>query len=223
VSEVWNKAQKFEAAYWSEALSKEADWESRFFHGRSVHEIIWRRFGVAPMDWSGKVVVDIGCGPTGRLSSAVNATKIAIDPLWDDYQAMQGANCADYTHGYSLPAEQFVPELEQIADVVVCLNALDHCDDPLVVIENMWRYCKPNGVGFLSTDCDYVEDDLFHPSRMDAASIERVASRAGWTLGRRMKGKCWPVIEDGVIKEWWDSWAPGIIAYHWWMWKEPLC
>jgi SAM-dependent methyltransferase len=45
-----------------------------------------------------------------------------------------------------------LPLLDDLADLVICRNALDHMFDPAITTRELWRILKPEGALFLSVD-----------------------------------------------------------------------
>ena len=95
----------------------------------------------------GKTVVSLGCGCTGDLAAFPAAVKIAIDPLLYAYQQL-GMLVRDETGSrtvyLSLAAEN-LPLLDDLADLVICRNALDHMPDPAVSVQEIWRVLNQDG------------------------------------------------------------------------------
>jgi len=213
-SKVWKRAQELELAFWQEGCaSGRTPSNSTPEHSR----LIWERFGVTPKDWAGKVILDVGCGPTARLwCFAARSTIAAIDPLMAHYAELPGGSLQSYQLRIEGRAESFCDSYEQSFDVVVCLNTLDHTDRPPLVVENMFRYCKPGGIGVLSTDCNRMHDAM-HPHAFHHYEVETMILDAGWTIVKRARGKSFPMMNEDGIAYWMEGWSPGATAYHWWL------
>ncbi len=101
-----------------------------------------------------KTVVSIGCGCTGDLATFPAAVKIALDPLLYVYQKL-GLLIADRagapTVYLSLGAET-LPLLDDLADLVICRNALDHMPKPELALAEIRRILKSDGSFFASVD-----------------------------------------------------------------------
>lgn len=102
-----------------------------------------------------KTVVNIGSGCTAELAAWPARTKVAIDPLVYVYQKL----------GMMLPdAEGTTPTIylacgvedlmliDDMADLVMCRNALDHMHEPDDALRHMWRILKGEGTLYLSVD-----------------------------------------------------------------------
>ena len=104
--------------------------------------------------FEGKTVVSLGCGCTGDLAAFPAGVKIAIDPLLYAYQQLGmlvRAETGSRTVYLSLGAEN-LPLLDDLADLVICRNALDHMPDPAVVVKEIWRVLNHDGALFISVD-----------------------------------------------------------------------
>ena len=86
----------------------------------------------------GLEVLDVGCGPRTMLEFFPRCKRTLIEPLGEEYKKLHEFLNGDPMH--SVPAEQFIPELEGKMDFVWCHNVLDHCYDWKMVLENMFRY-----------------------------------------------------------------------------------
>lgn len=102
-----------------------------------------------------KTVVTIGCGCTADLVAWPAAAKIAIDPLLYTYQKlgmlMDDAPGTARTLYLSMSAEE-LPLLDDVADLVLCRNALDHMPDPSCGLAEMRRILNGDGLLFVSVD-----------------------------------------------------------------------
>jgi SAM-dependent methyltransferase len=116
----------------------------------------------------GRQCLEVGCGPFGYLAPCRwLKRRIFIDPLIDEYRSAQlrltGRTLftADVkTH--ACPAELLIPSLVDAIDgLIVCRNAIDHCEDPLAVLANLSAYAAP-GSYFL------FWSDIWHLSAPDA-------------------------------------------------------
>ncbi|PYN36272.1 MAG: hypothetical protein DME01_08765 [Candidatus Rokuibacteriota bacterium] len=138
------------------------------------------RFLGRDSDWfRDKTVVSIGCGCTGDLAAFPAAVKIAIDPLLNLYQQL-GMLLADETGGrtvyLSIGAED-LPLTDEVADVIICRNALDHMHDPSAALSELSRILRDDGALFVSVDIGGLptpdEPTVFTVDSLRAALRER--------------------------------------------------
>ena len=150
-----------------------------------------------PEGWLGdKVVVAVGSGCACELRAWPAALKIEVDPLLYVYQqlGMLLDDRPDAPPTLRLAVEiEDLPLLDELADVVVCRNALDHVADPAAGLDEMWRILKKGGIFFLSVDLGGEptpdEPNPFSPGQVEAMIPGRfeIAARseghrphAGW-------------------------------------------
>lgn len=214
-------AQVAEWEHWRNRLA--ADVGRTHEHARSsardLSRLLWERFRVRPEDWSAKIVVDIGCGPTARCAAFQQSQVFGIDPLLDRYRELPGGLLQDYARLYALPAEHHIMEVDGLADFAVCMNCLDHCYDPRAVIGNMAAYMKDGGSGFLSVDIN-VAPSVMHPLRITCAGVESLLSQAGLIVMAKESGKAYPIIHDRRVTGWQNGWSADAVASHWWFAKK---
>jgi len=125
--------------------------------------------------------VDVGCGPYPTLLHApTGVMSIMIDPLMKHYfhHALVPPNA---TRPNRLFLEGFVENLplaDECADVVMCLNALDHVDQPWVGLTELTRILKVGGYLILEVDVG-GETDFMHPHSFSAEELAANAARVG--------------------------------------------
>ena len=129
--------------------------EERLAYSRMLLDEVLGACGRDPAWLTDKTVVTVGCGCTGDLVTWPVAVKIAVDPLLYTYQKLgmlvQDAPGTVSTVHLSVGIQE-LPLLDDVADVVICRNALDHVPDPAVMLHQIRRILKPAGVVFLSVD-----------------------------------------------------------------------
>ena len=84
-------------------------------------------FGLDAGFYSGRAVLDIGCGPRGSLEWAAEARRrVGLDPLADDYRELgTDAHAMEYVAAGS----EAMPFGDGEFDIVTSINSLDHVDD----------------------------------------------------------------------------------------------
>lgn len=128
-----------------------------FFNGQKEE---WSEFAAYISD---KTCLEVGAGPCGALVGWWWVRRrIVIDPLVTEYRRItlelfERTWYTDEIELLALPGERLVGELVGMIDgAVICRNTLDHCENPMSVLENIAAYCRPGCYLLLWTD-------LWHP------------------------------------------------------------
>ena len=107
-------------------------------------------FGIPKGYYSGKKVLDIGCGPLGSLEWAyMTAQRIGLDCLADKYRRWTKGHKMSYVNARS----EDIPFPDSCFDVVSSFNSLDHVDDLGQTISEIKRVLRPGGQFLLLVDC----------------------------------------------------------------------
>jgi hypothetical protein len=106
--------------------------------------------------------------------------------------------------GYSVAAETRVATIVgKIDGLIVCRNCLDHCDDPLVVLQNIAEYATPRCWLFLWTDIWHLHGpDEGHQNITRSQSVMRaLLDGLGFEIIQegRVIGKSAECVEFGCI------------------------
>lgn len=151
---------------WEEATSKGSLWQTEndiWFQGDVK---LWRGFVDYVKD---KKCLEIGSGPFGYIGGCYwISNRYIIDPLIDFYREaeLRVLGKTFFTEDiktYNCPAEQIIEELVgEINGFIMCRNALDHCEDSLVILENISRYAKSGCYFLLWTDVWHASLDEGH-------------------------------------------------------------
>ena len=175
----WRRSQtELELNYWVHQYPKEVPQGK----GLKEHyqECYWSlnrsMFKTIPVDYTGKTVVDIGCGPFGSLDFRSARVLIGVESLARDYQNHYGFD--ENFVVIDAPAEQ-IPLLDGVADVVVCINALDHFHKPYSALEEMVRLCKAGGHFLLATDVGGTPD---HPCNINRRHLDEFIKTSGFDV-----------------------------------------
>lgn len=162
----WTDSQRNELAFWraQHATGNLEQW----------HRVGWYRNVCFPgwlprQCFDGKVLYDIGSGPEGVLHYVGDAAlrKIAVDPLMDLFKEVGYVVNKNGVESYAGDGEMLGP-VEVLAntgkaDVVFCLNCLDHCRAPGDVLRNCRDLLKPGGELVLCCDMRPTELlDAYH-------------------------------------------------------------
>jgi SAM-dependent methyltransferase len=110
-------------------------------------------YGLKREDYSGKRVIDIGCGPRGSLEWATTAAeRVGLDPLVAKYLKLgAGSHAMKYVEA----ASESIPFPDGYFDIVTCLNALDHVDDFQRTMAEIKRITRPGGLFLVSVEIDH--------------------------------------------------------------------
>jgi len=174
------------------------------------------RLGFSRDQFAESTVIDVGPGPTGRLSWLQFGRLIGIDPLYEEYLKLPDARFEPYTEVHNAPAEQRLHFLESVADAVLSLNCLDHGYDFCASVINIRSYLKPGGLFCLSmgVDIPFPANDG-HPLLLTHQFVTRFLDAAGFAIQRIDSGRCYP-LPDGT----WHETYSGGPAWHWWTTKR---
>ena len=139
--EKWEKIhQPYEFNYWKEKGIFDYSNEEYFVE---YWMNIWKWINVIP----GREVLDIGSGPRPVMKEGY-----VIEPLGKRYIEIAKKSWWENIILYAKPAEEFIQELQNKFNFILCWNSIDHSYDPLKVLENINRYLKEGGILVLATD-----------------------------------------------------------------------
>lgn len=123
-------------------------WTSRARHEERLRNEHYEEYFTEPFDldpawFSGKRLLDVGCGPRGSLVWAERASlRIGVDPLVDAYRRFGIRNHGMY---YVAGRAEELPFPDGSFDVVSSLNSLDHVEDVDVSAKEMARVTAQGG------------------------------------------------------------------------------
>ena len=116
-------------------------------------KLLFLGFGFSRNQFANKTILDMGAGSKLRTLYFADAKIIALEPLADDYlNKVEYSDLKKADEVYSLPAEDFIPELVERVDFCISINVLDHCYNFQKVCQNIYKYLKHGGTAFLSFD-----------------------------------------------------------------------
>ena len=137
-SERWNRAQVAEKKFW---LSTKDSWSiqnpTRYWHGILAHG-----FNLDYNFFSGKSVLEVGCGPSGVIFSLDNAkSRVGLEPMNLDGLVNDEKKKLIIKKGVG----EEIPFENDSFDTVISFNALDHSVNPVQVIREIHRVLRPDG------------------------------------------------------------------------------
>ena len=164
----WGIANDFHAAwkiyqkdlYGPEEYSKRIDQKSR--------EVL-EDFYETGTDFTGKTVLDVGCGTRGILPIIKAAVKIGLDPTINKVSSQ-----FTYDPGivYISHKAEDIPLGTATIDIVTCNNALNHFQDPKAALDEMHRILRPGGLLLLEV---FIErQNIAHTVAFTPESLENL-------------------------------------------------
>lgn len=175
----WQASQRLELDFWKH-WTQAAPYRNLDIPKYWAGEL--ERFGCSPDLFSGKRVVDIGCGPYGLIHFLDNAAgRIRIDPLLPEYQTRMPL--PDPQLSLSALGEH-LPLAANSADIAICFNALDHMCDPAAALAEIRRVLHPGGTLLLMIHTfpawtrPFFWVDRLHPHHWTASGFVSQVSRS---------------------------------------------
>lgn len=125
------------------------EWAEEYLTYCHRSESFRSRWQAALGDWTGKIVVDIGCGPGNIFATLQGKPKLLIG-VDVAPKSLELAKQAGYTP--LLADATALPFISGFADIVTLNAALHHCEDMEAMLTEAARLVKPGGL--LVTDHD---------------------------------------------------------------------
>lgn len=145
-------------------------------------------FGFSETDFQGKTIVDVGAGSRLMTTFFKDAEIYVIEPLAEQYlQEITWSDLKCAKKVFSTPAEQFIPELENTADFIFSVNAIDHCFEFEKIIGNLYKYAKKDARLFLSFDRHYFTDEM-HPLKLTKKLCDTIFTKHGFKIEKHTTG-----------------------------------
>ena len=131
--------QEMEILYWRLNLKRSGN---KFYNGHFEYYYT-RLFDLDPAYFTGKQMLDIGCGPLGSIEWAkMAARRVGADPLAKKYIRLNGgAQDMEYVEASS----EALPFEDGEFDIVSCFNALDHVENVDAAIAEAERVLAHGG------------------------------------------------------------------------------
>ena len=134
----------------------------------------------------GEKIVELGCGLSPMLTFADNfATKIGVD---FSQETIKEANEAYKNVLYVLSDVVYTPFPNESFDAVVSGEVIEHIEDPKMLIEEMDRICKKEGIMIISTP--HLEfTDPEHLWEFDEQDFNEIGWETETVQSDRFKGR----------------------------------
>lgn len=133
--EEWKHLQEEEASTW--LLKDPEEFKNKANRETARYPLMIKQMGLNNIHTVDMTVLDIGGGPVGLSHYLPAKRRIILDPLTDEYKKMYPCSAHIKGEGESIPFE------DASIDLVIITNALDHCENPIKVLEEATRVLKP--------------------------------------------------------------------------------
>ena len=148
----------FEYLYWWISFKKEGVLGNEFYR-----KFYLDYFQLDMSFYSGKKILDIGCGPRGSLEWTEGADCYGLDPLVSKYKKLGiDKHRMTYVEGCC----ESIPFEDEYFDIISSFNSLDHVDDLNQSIKEIKRVLCSGGYFLLITDV-HKDPTLCEPSGFD--------------------------------------------------------
>ncbi|MFA7289122.1 MAG: methyltransferase domain-containing protein [Melioribacteraceae bacterium] len=151
------------------------------------NDFLFKHWGFNEFDYENKVIIDIGAGSKLRSKYFRGSKIIAIEPLADKFvKKIDFCDLREAYKIYSLPAENMIEELKGIADLIICINVLDHVDNYQKVLNAAYFYLKNDGRFLLSVDL-HETATIEHSVSLDEGKLESHFVKSNIRVLRKIK------------------------------------
>ena len=186
--ERWQQAQEYEESYWLR-IAREG-----YFHipkplFETWHPLVqaWKVWALGHTydDLQDKILLEVGCGPLGVAAASPVPRTIGLDPLAKQYAKVYPLH--KHPCQYLGAAGEAIPLADCSVDLAVCINALDHMQNPLQTLKEIHRVLKPKGRLLLELHL-HGETDAGHPTQFELSEVKELLARAGYRI---LHGTVW--------------------------------
>ncbi len=203
----WRVAQFLELLWWKRYLRQKSPaeylaWKRNYW--KHFFETLTPHLKIRETDF----IIELGCGPAGCFTWFTKNKIIAIDPLIESYDAqLKHFSKADYPNTLFVAStiEDFLPE--QKADVVLCINAINHVDDIAKAMNNLCNAVQPGGKLVLSIDAHkygwmkwlfkLIPADALHPHQCTLNEYVELLQSASFEVETVL------MMKKGVVFDYW--------------------
>jgi hypothetical protein len=150
-----------------------------------LNQSLFEGFGFTADQLAGNTVVDVGAGSHLRTKFFKNARIVAVEPLADSYMnGIDWCELADADVVHAVAAEAKIEDLVGEAELVTCINVLDHTYDPGAILDNIHAYLSTSGRFLLSVDLHGETSDGMHPVELTLPNLVELAEAHGFVVER---------------------------------------
>lgn len=158
--------EEMEMAYWRLNLRKS---NGQFYNGH-FEEYFTNLFDLDKSFYTGKSVLDIGCGPLGSLEWADNAVRrVGADTLGDRYLKL---NKGTQSMAYIKAGAESLPFEDASFEIVSLFNSLDHVEDVNAAVKEAQRVLCVGGTLLLIVEVDH-KPTITEPQTVDETLLHR--------------------------------------------------
>ncbi len=185
-------AQQSEKNFWGKSLRDNPQFQDktkREYWQRYI-DLLKRHVDLNP----GDKILDIGCGPCGLINQLSQEKRYGLDSLIDYYlKEFDMPKEVNWVRGYG----ENIPFKDNLFDIVICTNVLDHTQDPEMVLAEINRILKEDRflLCTVSTYSRWLKQaivllekinmgDILHPYTFTSWGVEAIIKKAGFkTVG----------------------------------------
>jgi SAM-dependent methyltransferase len=188
----WNKAQDAETNWYHLPENRVEVKPNKYLHETFLLEEDF---------FHEKVVLEIGCTSFGIIHNIEKTNmKIGIDPLAQFF----GATYPQGTEHAQCRGEE-LPFKDECFDVIICLNTLDHTQDPQKVLIEIKRCLKKGGTLLFSLETYQIFNtlrkmlhtvDAPHPHHFSDAEFRKLCEELGFDMELHDYKKMKSILED---------------------------
>ena len=155
------------------------------------------------------LLLDVGAGTCGFLASVLRATSLPAERVlgieWNERAAAVGRGRGVPVATADLGKIAAAP-LPRSPDAITMLDVLEHVEDPVAALEDLFQVCRPGGcvvvlVPALQRLWSEWDDLLGHHRRYDRPMLRRELEAAGWRP-RSMRYLFAPLVIPALAREW---------------------
>jgi ubiquinone/menaquinone biosynthesis C-methylase UbiE len=186
----WQLAQDYEKDWWvSRAEELDLEFYERF--ARDLVETLKPFLSITEETY----VLEIGSGAAGILTYLKSNHRFAIDPLESVYASIEKfASARDKSVVYKEAMAEKLPFENNLFDLIIIDNVLDHCEDPKKVLSEMNRVMKKNGKVYFRQNTyhtwgklvrkliEFFKIDRGHPHTFTKSELSKLFNRNGFQI-----------------------------------------